>query len=522
MSVLPGKKNAAQSPRVAIVQCAKAYDEIFAQMMFRLRAEFQTRFILLTNGPKASKWYAPCLNENDQLLDVDAFHRSADQDAKNRASETFEVARKYEAKYGIAYLRDVIQQDRRYSPLLLGNAPYYPMYLGQLPNIAVLVARVNAWFSRAERWVDDEEVDLVFARPDGLIGGPLVFVAESKGVPVTVPVSARYKGRAAWTFGGYRLGQFVKRAGQAVTELPPDHETDAAAVRYTSITFSNTETIASPRVLLGKLGRSGISRAIMMANDLRALSRSERTSYITEIRRAINTYRVARWLERHTSPLERIQRSPYVLYLMNVEPEFGSHALAREFWNSLAIVQQLALSLPAGYQLVIKEHAPGIGNRALAYYETIARMPNIVFADYRLKGTDLAVYASCIATISGTIGYEASLMGKPVITFSNRTVYNWLPNIINVENLKDLPMYLRDAIRKRSDSEVAEIKKQAALLYEGIKATSFEASGSRIFKGGEKSIAESELESAYGLLLENLALQKQIFVSKASEISLRR
>jgi hypothetical protein len=201
---------------------------------------------------------------------------------------------------------------------------------------------------------------------------------------------------------------------------------------------------------------------------------------------------------------------------MNIEPEFGSHALAREFWNSLAIVQQLALCLPAGYHLVIKEHAPAIGNRAIDYYEALSRLPNVLFADYRLKGTTLAENASCIATISGTIGYEGSLMGKSIITFTERTIYNYLPNVYVVNNIKLLPAILRSALKERGEDEILEVKKQAALLCEGIKSSSFEAGGSPIFKGGTRVMTDSELDHAYELLLSNTSMQRRIFGWKAT------
>lgn len=507
------------SPRRVIVQMAKAYDDLFCGMMARLRADFGTQFILLSNGPKIRRCYEEHLGDGDIVVDVGTIHGAADAEALADPEGAFLAARKYESAYGIAYLRDVVQQDRQYSPRFLSNAPYYPLSPGELPSLAVFAARINTWFALAEKWLDYDGADLLFVRPDGIVGAPLVFAAERRGVPVTVPVSARYKGRATWTFGGYRLGHFVQEAAKSLVSLPHDHETNAADVRYTSITFNNLATMARPVVLTKKIAKSAVSRVIMCANDLRAWRRSQRTSFLTEIRRTVNVFRIARWLEEHTTPVETLRSQPYVLYLMNVEPEVGSHALAREFWNSLAIIQQLSVCLPMGYRLVIKDHGPGVGSRSINYYRQLARLPNLVFADYRLKGTDLAAGAECIATISGTIGYEASLMGKPVITFTERTVYDWLPNVIFVKNIRDLPSYLRDALRVRSEEEVSEIRRQAAFLYEGVKATSFDATGSTVFKGGQRELTKDELDQAYGLLLRNSSLQRKVFGWKPGTIT---
>jgi hypothetical protein len=498
-------------PRVAIVQIAIAYDAIFVEMMKRLRRDFNTRFIILCNGSVARACYSRFVDDRDKFFDVIDFNKRAEEAVSGSASSIYELARKFEEKYGVAYLRDVILQDRNYSTIVMGNAPFHPLSQSKHPPLACLAARTNAWFTQAEQWIDEEGVDLIFGRPDSVSGAPLVYVAEQRGIPVTVPVSARFKGRAAWTFGGYRLGDFVRQASMESDSQSDSHENNPEEVRYHSEILRNPENIARPSLLLRKLTKSALSRAIMRARDIKSFRRSKRTSFKTEVGRAINTYRVGKWLDKHATSVNLIKSSRYVLYLMNVEPEFGSHSLAREFWNSLAIVQQLALSLPAGYQLVIKEHAPAIGNRSIDYYSTLIRLPNVVFVDYRIKGTALAENAACVATISGTIGYEASLIGKSVVTFTSRTIYNHLPNIYLVENIKLLPSVMRSALKEKSREEILEIKKQAALLFEGIKITSFEASGSHIFKGGTRGITAPELDVAYELLLANALMQRKFF-----------
>ena len=74
-------------------------------------------------------------------------------------------------------------------------------------------------------------------------------------------------------------------------------------------------------------------------------------------------------------------------------------------------------------------------NKNIAYYENIRNLPNVHFVDHKLPGVQLASECEAVITVSGTIGIEATLLGKRVLTFAKRSEYRFLPNVIFVRAL---------------------------------------------------------------------------------------
>jgi len=119
---------------------------------------------------------------------------------------------------------------------------------------------------------------------------------------------------------------------------------------------------------------------------------------------------------------------PYVLYPIHYQPEASTLVQAPMYLDQLALLDDIAKSLPAGHRLYVKEHVSNRGRRPLEFYRAIR---NIYPA--RLLGPDedtwsLVRNASAIAVITGTMGWEGVLFEKPVITFGD-IFYNVLPHV---------------------------------------------------------------------------------------------
>ena len=54
--------------------------------------------------------------------------------------------------------------------------------------------------------------------------------------------------------------------------------------------------------------------------------------------------------------------------------------------------------------------------------------------------------SAAVATINGTVGQEAAVMGKPVLSFGRRNLYNFLPHVKVVNGDTDLAQTLRWAL----------------------------------------------------------------------------
>jgi capsule polysaccharide export protein KpsC/LpsZ len=98
------------------------------------------------------------------------------------------------------------------------------------------------------------------------------------------------------------------------------------------------------------------------------------------------------------------------------------------YLDQVALLRDVAASLPIGHRLYVKEHVSNRGRRPMAFYDAIRAIPSV-----RLLGPDANTWAlikeaSAVAVITGTMGWEALLFGKPVITFGE-VWFNQLPQV---------------------------------------------------------------------------------------------
>lgn len=107
----------------------------------------------------------------------------------------------------------------------------------------------------------------------------------------------------------------------------------------------------------------------------------------------------------------------FVLYALQYTPESSINGLEPYYVDQTRVIDALLLSLPPGYRLLVKEHPAMMGMRPIAFYRELRRKPGLVLAHPRIDTRKLMMSASIVATVTGTIGLEAWLLGKPAVLF---------------------------------------------------------------------------------------------------------
>ena len=110
----------------------------------------------------------------------------------------------------------------------------------------------------------------------------------------------------------------------------------------------------------------------------------------------------------------------YAYFSLHVQPELSTNLWAPIFTNQFDLIRQIAISLPYGMTLVVKEHPIMIGKRGKKYYEKLRSLPNVKIINPMIKTDEIIRNKNCdlVTVISGTTGFEAALLGKKVIQFS--------------------------------------------------------------------------------------------------------
>ncbi|MBI3633253.1 MAG: hypothetical protein HY226_03110 [Candidatus Vogelbacteria bacterium] len=143
----------------------------------------------------------------------------------------------------------------------------------------------------------------------------------------------------------------------------------------------------------------------------------------------------------------------FVFYPLQVEPEMSLSVQAPSYFSDQQyLIKQIAMSLPVGFKLYVKEHPQMAEYRPRAFYKKIKGIPNVKLINPSIKSFDIFPYAKLITTINGTSGWEASMLKKPAITFGS-TFYNQLSFVKNCKSIADLPLMIKEQLENFKYSE---------------------------------------------------------------------
>lgn len=153
---------------------------------------------------------------------------------------------------------------------------------------------------------------------------------------------------------------------------------------------------------------------------------AKRDSVLTRLAKIILTRSLVLSLRskilRQASPPGR--RSPFVLFALHYEPERTSLPDGLPVDHQADAVLEIRAIVPPGVKLLVKEHYSqqssalrGFLGRSPMFYDLVERFPNTEFAAFAADSVQLVQDAECVVTLTGTVGIEAVLVGKPVIYF---------------------------------------------------------------------------------------------------------
>jgi hypothetical protein len=116
--------------------------------------------------------------------------------------------------------------------------------------------------------------------------------------------------------------------------------------------------------------------------------------------------------------------APYVFVPLHFQPEASTYPMGWDFIDQELMIRLLAALVPKGWRILVKEHLvtfdPGRRSemsRLPDFYRELAAIDNVDLVPMELESFAMIDRARCVATITGTVGLEALIRGKPVITF---------------------------------------------------------------------------------------------------------
>lgn len=168
-------------------------------------------------------------------------------------------------------------------------------------------------------------------------------------------------------------------------------------------------------------------------------------------------------------PESELQHSDYVFFPLHTEPEVTLLVYSKPYLNQIEVIRNIAYSLPVGMILVVKEHPAARGKRPLSYYKKVEEIFNVRFVDPTVDARSLIVNSKLVATIASSVGFEAVLLGKPVLIFG-QTPYEILPShmVRRIKDLNTLSENITDMLQNHHHDEEALIHYTAAVMSRSV------------------------------------------------------
>jgi hypothetical protein len=143
---------------------------------------------------------------------------------------------------------------------------------------------------------------------------------------------------------------------------------------------------------------------------------------------------------------------PFIYFPLHVVEDYKIKRVIPHCYDQASIIEQVAGALPHGYDLVLKEHPMSIGRNKLSLLRRLRRTPNVRIVPPHTSSHELMQAADAVAVISSTVGLEALLYGRPVLTLG-QPFYSGYGITVDVDSFREIREAVPALLRFQPDPE---------------------------------------------------------------------
>lgn len=147
----------------------------------------------------------------------------------------------------------------------------------------------------------------------------------------------------------------------------------------------------------------------------------------------------------------------YMVYPLQYHPEASTSVYAKNFDDELNTIKNIAYNLPMDFILYVKEHRAALGIRSKRFYKEIAKLPNVKLIKHDVNTKELIKNSKGVITLTSTVGYEAIILGKPVIVLG-RVFYEQAYGVYRPKKWEDIFSIIKNKVNNfvSNDEEVVK------------------------------------------------------------------
>jgi hypothetical protein len=196
-------------------------------------------------------------------------------------------------------------------------------------------------------------------------------------------------------------------------------------------------------------------RAIVLAGHLHRRLTEDRDNDYLRPWRLLHT-NVSEWMRaRAVRPFyDRLDPArPFVYFPLHVTDDYKITRVIPHCADQVSLVEQVADALPVGHDLVLKEHPMSIGRNSSRLLRRLRSRPNVRLVEPYASSHELIRDAEAVAVISSTVGLEALLYDKPVLTLG-QPFYSGYGVTLDVDSFAEIRERVPELLRFRPDPEL--------------------------------------------------------------------
>lgn len=363
------------------------------------------------------------LRKLDVVIKFVATFREEAARARERGLEADVVADVFADRTGPDAAR-LTYLDKTYGPPFLRQIAASDVNLGlvfsdEQPKVEV-VAKAYAWW---ERYFAENKIDVLLLRETATYATRTAYnIARARGRPMILrpdigPSDSYFtlcdvEEHCCWE-------ELLELLDKGVRPLTKEEEAEVA-----SLVADRTRPKSGPAKLRSIPSVTSVPKAALRNawEDLRTPLETDPMRKM-ELRAQTRTYAKRAFWKAATLrafPYEQPIQEPYVYFPLFFEREAMTLA-NHHFWanNQAALIREVANALPEGYALYVKEHPAVPGEFSIARLREIREIPCVKLIHPLVQGQSLVRNASCVVLLSGSAGWEAFLLRKPVIALGS-------------------------------------------------------------------------------------------------------
>ena len=160
----------------------------------------------------------------------------------------------------------------------------------------------------------------------------------------------------------------------------------------------------------------------------------------------------------------------YVFVALHYQPECTTSPLGGVYVNQELMVHMLHHTLPDDVLIYVKEHPlPSYTMRSFSFYKSLTTSPRVVLIRTDANSQELMEHSLAVATVTGTVGWEAIAKQKPILMFGHE-YYQFAPGVFQIDSIESC----KQALHKIIDQTYTPTPQELNIFYRAMENVSID------------------------------------------------